>query len=47
LASARLADEIIVLEDGKTIETGGFGALMAAQGRFANMYASQRAWYGE
>ncbi|MDR0948585.1 MAG: ABC transporter ATP-binding protein/permease [Lachnospiraceae bacterium] len=46
LASTRLADEIIVLEDGKTIEMGGFDALLAADDHFAKMFESQREWYG-
>jgi len=45
LASARMADKIVVLSDGIVIETGGHEDLMSASGLYARMYESQSAWY--
>jgi len=47
LASARMADKIVVLSNGIVSETGGHGELMAANGLYARMYKSQSAWYSE
>ena len=47
LASARMADKIVVLSDGVVSETGGHNELMAAGGLYSRMYESQSAWYAE
>ncbi len=45
LGFARLADEIIVFENGKIREQGGFDQLMRKKGLFYAMYEEQRSWY--
>jgi ABC-type multidrug transport system fused ATPase/permease subunit len=45
LASARMADKIVVLSDGVVSETGSHDNLMASNGLYARMYESQSAWY--
>lgn len=45
LGFARLADEIIVFENGKIMEQGGFQRLMQKKGLFYTMYEEQRSWY--
>ena len=45
LASARMADKIVVLSGGVVSETGSHAELMAAGGLYSRMYASQSAWY--
>jgi len=45
LASARLADKIIVLSGGAAVETGSHAELTTANSLYARMYASQSAWY--
>jgi ABC-type multidrug transport system fused ATPase/permease subunit len=45
LASARMADKIVVLSEGIVTETGGHEDLMSASGLYARMYESQSAWY--
>jgi len=45
LASAKMADKIVVLSDGVVSETGAHADLMAAGGLYSRMYASQSAWY--
>jgi ATP-binding cassette subfamily B protein len=47
LGSTKLADEIIVISDGKAAETGTFDELMAKNGIYAEMFASQAEWYKE
>ncbi|RAU97927.1 ABC transporter ATP-binding protein [Paenibacillus sp. YN15] len=47
LASARMADKIVVLADGVVAESGDHLTLMEVGGLYARMYNSQRAWYGE
>lgn len=47
LGSTKLADEIIVISDGKTAEIGTFDELMAANGIYAEMFTSQSEWYKE
>ncbi|MDY3285312.1 MAG: ABC transporter ATP-binding protein [Eubacteriales bacterium] len=45
LGAARLADEILVLEDGRVAEKGSHEALLAQHGLYAAMFESQSAWY--
>jgi ABC-type multidrug transport system fused ATPase/permease subunit len=45
LASARMADKIVVLADGIVAESGDHRTLMEAGGLYARMYDSQRSWY--
>ncbi|MNC69796.1 Lipid A export ATP-binding/permease protein MsbA [compost metagenome] len=47
LASARMADNIIVLADGIVAENGNHRTLMQNGGIYARMYESQRSWYGK
>lgn len=45
LASARNADEIIVMEKGKVVEKGTHKQLMALKGIYCHMWHSQEYWY--
>lgn len=45
LASAKLADCILVMKDGVVEEKGNHQELMSANGYYANMYRSQSEWY--
>ena len=45
LGSTSLADVIYVFENGKVIESGSHIELMKLQGRYCQMYESQRSWY--
>lgn len=45
LGSTKLADEILVIEEGKIIERGTHERLMEKGGRYAEMFESQREWY--
>ncbi len=45
LGAARLADDIIVLEDGAVKETGSHEELLRRGGLYAEMFKSQRSWY--
>jgi len=45
LGSARLADEILVIDSGKVIERGTHDKLMEATGKYAEMFELQREWY--
>lgn len=45
LGAARLADEIIVLDEGRAVEIGSHDALMARGGLYASMFESQRSWF--
>lgn len=47
LGSISIADTILVLANGKLIEVGSHETLMDKKGTYANMYESQRSWYGE
>lgn len=47
LGAARLADEILVLEDGHIVEQGSHDALMEKGGLYAQMFEAQRSWYAE
>lgn len=45
LASARMADRILVLEGGEVVETGSHEELMENGGLYAVMYEEQSGWY--
>ena len=45
LASAKLADNIIVIHDGVIVEQGTHFELMSEVGLYQSMYTSQSAWY--
>lgn len=45
LGSCRIADRILLLDRGRLVEAGTHDALLAAQGRYAELYALQAAWY--
>lgn len=47
LASTRMADEILVLDQGRIAERGEHASLMEAAGLYARMYESQKKWYSE
>ncbi len=44
-STVRMADNILVLDDGAIIETGSHQELMAANGRYATLYNMQASWY--
>ncbi|MFD2115105.1 ABC transporter ATP-binding protein [Paenibacillus yanchengensis] len=45
LGSARLADRIIVLKDGRIVEEGQHQTLLMANGEYARMWKEQAQWY--
>lgn len=45
LGSTKLADEILVIDDGKIIERGTHEVLMALDGQYASMFEAQKEWY--
>lgn len=45
LGSTKLADEILVIDEGKIMERGAHDVLMAANGQYAGMFEAQRGWY--
>ena len=45
LASARMADRILVLEGGRIVEDGTHQDLLALRGRYHEMFTAQSAWY--
>lgn len=45
LGSTKLADEILVIENGKLTERGSHQQLLEENGSYAKMYKSQREWY--
>lgn len=45
LASAKLADNIIVIHDGIIVEQGTHSALMSMMGLYQSMFTAQIAWY--
>ncbi|MDF2629620.1 MAG: transporter ATP-binding protein [Symbiobacteriaceae bacterium] len=47
LGSARMADRVIVLNDGRVAETGSHDELMAAGGLYAELFKTQAQWYEE
>ncbi len=46
-STVRMADRIIVLEDGSIIEEGSHAQLMAQGGTYADLYSKQASWYRE
>ena len=45
LGAAKLADEIIVIDDGRVAEKGSHDTLMNLCGIYASMFESQKSWY--
>lgn len=45
LGSTKLADEILVIQEGEIIERGTHDMLMGVNGQYAEMFESQRGWY--
>lgn len=45
LGAARLADEIIVVDDGRVAEKGTHDGLLSQNGIYASMFEAQRSWY--
>jgi len=45
LGSTKLADEILVIDDGKIIERGSHEELIDENGQYAEMFEAQRRWY--
>ena len=45
LGTIKLADEILVLNDGQIVEKGSHKELMKQKGQYYKMYESQRGWY--
>lgn len=45
MGSARIADRIIVLDDGKVVEIGTHEELIKAKGKYAVMFDAQARWY--
>ncbi|MDO4814915.1 MAG: ABC transporter ATP-binding protein [Gemella sp.] len=47
LGSTKLADEILVIDQGKIVEKGSHDKLMSKNGLYAEMFNKQRGWYDE
>ena len=47
MASTKLADEIIVISEGRVVENGKFDELIDKEGIFASMFRNQSEWYRE
>lgn len=45
LGAARLADRIVVIQEGKVAEEGSHEQLLARKGIYAEMFDAQRSWY--
>jgi len=45
LGAARLADEILVIDEGRIVEQGTHNSLIELDGLYAKMYESQKGWY--
>ncbi len=46
-STVRMADRIVVLENGTIIEEGSHGQLMALGGTYADLYSKQASWFQE
>lgn len=44
-STVRMADHIVVLENGRIVESGDHDALLAAEGRYARLFSLQAAGY--
>lgn len=47
LGSVKLADEIVVIDQGQVVEAGTFDELLNGKGLFAEMYKEQSQWYSK
>ncbi|PMC36384.1 ABC transporter ATP-binding protein [Bacillus sp. UMB0899] len=47
MASAKIADKIIVMKHGEIVEIGNHESLLSKNGEYAQMYHSQAKWYQE
>lgn len=47
LGAARIADEIVVIDDGAVVERGNHEELINKSGVYAEMFQAQRSWYDE
>lgn len=47
LGVARLADRILVMDEGRLVETGTHDRLLAANGLYARMWRAQASWYSD
>ena len=45
LASARIADRVIVMKEGKVIQDGSHEQLISVEGEYKKMYEEQKKWY--
>ena len=45
LGSARLADRIVVMDNGEIVDIGTHEELLSRPGKYADMYISQAKWY--
>lgn len=45
LGSTKLADEILIIDEGRIAECGTHSELIAMNGRYADMFEAQRGWY--
>lgn len=45
LGSAKLSDEILVIDQGKIVERGKHSELLQAKGQYCEMFETQRRWY--
>ena len=45
LGATRIADEILVLDEGRIVESGSHDELMRGAGLYSRMFESQRSWY--
>lgn len=47
LASARMADRILVLDGGRIVQSGSHAELMEQEGLYRTMYLAQSSWYAD
>ena len=45
LGSARLADRVVLLDEGRIVEQGTHDELVESGGRYAELYEMQAEWY--